>query len=107
MKIAVSSSGSDPDSEMDERLGRCPYFMILDTSTGKMEAIVNTAAESSSGAGTRAMQLLVDRGVEVIISGRIGPHASAMLGDSGMESVTGRSGKVGKVLEDFRRERGL
>jgi predicted Fe-Mo cluster-binding NifX family protein len=107
MKIAVTSSGPEPDSEMDERLGRCPYFMIMDTATGKMEAVVNTAAESSSGAGTKAMQLLIDKGVEIIISGRIGPHASAMLGETGMESVTGRSGKVGQVLEDFRRERGL
>jgi len=107
MKVAITSSGPEPDSEMDERLGRCPYFFIMDTATGKMDPIVNTAAEASSGAGTKAMQLLVDKGVEVVITGRIGPHASAMLGETSMEAVTGRSGKVGQVLEDFKRERGL
>jgi len=31
MKIAISASGPDKDSSVDERFGRCPYFMIVDT----------------------------------------------------------------------------
>lgn len=92
---------------MDDRLGRCPYFVILDTTTGKLESLKNSAAEASSGAGTRAMQALVDKGVKVVITGRIGPHASAMIEETGMEFITGKSGKVESVLDDFKKARGL
>ncbi|MCG7844249.1 MAG: hypothetical protein MIO90_02325 [Methanomassiliicoccales archaeon] len=92
---------------MDDRLGRCPYFIILNTATGEIESFVNKAAEASSGAGTQAMQGLVDKGVDVIITGRIGPHASAMVAETHMEVVTGKNGKVQDVLDDFKRSRGL
>jgi len=107
MKVAVTSSGPGTDANMDDRLGRCPYFVVMDTDDGSIESLPNTAADASSGAGTKAMQILLDIGVQVVITGRIGPHASAMLEETGMGAVTGRSGKVGKVLEDFRLEKGL
>lgn len=107
MKIAVTSSGPEPSAMMDDRLGRCPYFFIFDTVTGKTESILNKAVDASSGAGTKAMQSLVDKGVDVIITGRIGPHASAMVAETNIEAVTGKSGKVQDVLDDFKRSRGL
>ncbi|HUT27814.1 MAG TPA: NifB/NifX family molybdenum-iron cluster-binding protein [Methanomassiliicoccales archaeon] len=107
MKVAVTSAGQGPESMMDDRLGRCPYFVILDTATGNIESLQNTAAEASSGAGTKAMQMLVDKGVDVVITGRIGPHASAMLAETKLEAVTGISGMVGEVLKDFTKKRGL
>lgn len=107
MKVAVTAAGPGAEAMMDDRLGRCPYFVILDTDSGKLESLKNSAAEASSGAGTKAMQALVDLGVNVVITGRVGPHATAMLEETDMEAVTGRSGQVAQVLEDFRRERGL
>lgn len=107
MKVAITSAGPDTGSMMDDRLGRCPYFILLNTATGDTESFVNEAAEASSGAGTKAMQALVDKGVDVIITGRIGPHATAMVSETNMEVVTGKSGKVQDVLDDFKRSRGL
>jgi predicted Fe-Mo cluster-binding NifX family protein len=107
MKVAVTASGPGTEAMMDDRLGRCPYFVILDTDTGKIDSLRNDAADASSGAGTKAMQALVDHEVSVVITGRIGPHATAMLEETDMKVVTNKSGKVGQVLEDFRRERGL
>ncbi|MBW2001843.1 MAG: NifB/NifX family molybdenum-iron cluster-binding protein, partial [Deltaproteobacteria bacterium] len=31
MKIAVSSTGTDLNSEIDPRFGRCAYFIIVNT----------------------------------------------------------------------------
>lgn len=102
MKVAVTSSGPGTESMMDDRLGRCPYFVIMDTASGEIESFANPAAEASSGAGTKAMQVLLDKGVEVVITGRIGPHAQAMLEETELKAVTGKSGTVGQVLSDFR-----
>jgi predicted Fe-Mo cluster-binding NifX family protein len=107
MRIAVTSSGPGLDSMMDDRLGRCPFFVILDTATGEIESFKNSAAEASSGAGTRAMQTLVDKGVDVVITSRMGPHASAMIEETDMEFVTGKTGRVRSVLDDFKKTRGL
>lgn len=107
MKVAVTSSGPSLDDEMDERLGRCPYFIIIDTATGEVRSVANVAVQASSGAGTKAMQALLDLGVEAVITGRIGPHASALLEEAQLKAFTGRSGKVGQVLDEFRAEQGL
>lgn len=107
MKVAVTSSGEGLDAPMDERLGRCPYFVILDTETGEIESLFNSAAEASSGAGTKAMQLLLDKNVQAIITGKIGPNAAALIEEAEMEALTERKGTVRQVLDAFRRDRGL
>jgi len=101
MKVAVTSSGPGADAMMDDRLGRCPFFVIMDTSSGAVESFQNPAADASSGAGTKAMQALLDKSVEVIITGRIGPHAQAMLDETELKAVTGKSGAVGQVLKEY------
>lgn len=107
MKVAVTSSGPSTDDLMDDRLGRCPYFIIMDTDDGEILSVANKAADASSGAGTKAMQALLDLGVEAVITGRIGPHASALLDEVQLKAFTGRSGNVGQVLNDFRAGNGL
>ncbi|MBI0582011.1 MAG: NifB/NifX family molybdenum-iron cluster-binding protein [Methanomassiliicoccales archaeon] len=101
MKIAVTSSGPGTEADMDDRLGRCPYFVIIDTDSRAIESFANPAADASSGAGTKAMQALLDKGVEVVITGRLGPHAQAMVDETEIKAVTGRSGKVGQVLKEY------
>ena len=101
MKIAVTSSGPGTEALMDDRLGRCPYFVIMDTASGSIESFANPAMDASSGAGTKAMQALLDKGVEVVITGRVGPHAQAMVDETEIKAITGRSGVVGQVLKDY------
>ncbi len=107
MKVAVTSSGPSLEDQMDDRLGRCPFFVIFDSVSGETASVANAAAEASSGAGTKAMQALLDLGVEAVITGRIGPHAAALLEEVELKAFTGRSGKVGLVLQEFRAENGL
>lgn len=101
MKVAVTSSGPGDEAMMDDRLGRCPFFVIMDTVSGSTESFANPAMDASSGAGTKAMQALMDKGVEVVITGRIGPHAQSMLEETDLKAITGRSGVVGQVLKDY------
>ncbi len=76
MRIAFCLKENRIDSPLDERFGRAGWFGIIDGKTGeKMEIIENTAKNESSGAGGKAIQLLVNKDVEIIIAPEFGPKA--------------------------------
>ena len=72
MKIAITSTGSSPESSIDPRFGRCAFFVFYDTETGSTEYVPNAAREAEEGAGPQAVQLVASRGVKKIISGEFG-----------------------------------
>jgi predicted Fe-Mo cluster-binding NifX family protein len=94
MKIAVSSTGPDLDAAVDPRFGRCAYFAVLDTDSGVLDAVANPFLDAAGGAGTQAAQWILDRGIDVLVTGRCGPKAAAVLGDAGIRVVEGVSGTV-------------
>ena len=42
MKIAVTSTGPEMDSVVDERFGRARYFLVVDLDTENIQSIDNT-----------------------------------------------------------------
>jgi predicted Fe-Mo cluster-binding NifX family protein len=67
----------DPsDSVLDERFGRCARFAIINTGRDDAKRILpNPGGEASISAGTGAVQLLVNEGVEGLIAPHLGPKA--------------------------------
>ncbi|MEM2921820.1 MAG: NifB/NifX family molybdenum-iron cluster-binding protein, partial [Candidatus Bathyarchaeia archaeon] len=55
------------------------------------------------GAGVQAAQTVVNRGVEAIIAGNVGPNALQVLSAAGIRVITGASGTVKEVIERYRR----
>lgn len=101
MKVAISSRGLNLDSPVDDRFGRCPYFVLVDPSTNSHEAVPNPYAGAAQGAGTRTAQLLVDKGVDVVLVGNIGPNPTAALRAAGIKVHSGIRGKVSDALYDY------
>jgi len=101
MKIAVSSSGSTMDAQVDPRFGRCQYFIIYDTDSGSSEALANEFQGASGGAGTQAAQMVVSKGVKSVLTGNCGPNAFAVLQDAGVQVVTGAAGTVEDAVKNF------
>lgn len=64
MKICITSEGKTLDSKVDQRFGRCRYFMLIDTTTSEFEIIENTHIQFASGAGIQSGQLMASKGVE-------------------------------------------
>jgi len=93
-KIAVCSTGDSPDSQVDERFGRCTCFMIFDRETGQFESVPNTGGDAAHGAGTGATQELINRQVGVVIAQRVGPKAFSVLQQSGIKIFSGAAGKT-------------
>ncbi len=102
MKIAISASGRDLDAEVDPRFGRCQYFIIADAETEGFEAVDNTSAGASGGAGISAAQMIVDKGVEAVLTGNCGPNAHGVLSAAGIKIITGVSGKVKDAIAEYK-----
>jgi len=79
MKICITSEGKDLDSKVDPRFGRCRNFIFFDTDSGNFEAQENTNAQFQGGAGIQSGQLVVSKGVEVVLTGNVGPNAHIFL----------------------------
>jgi predicted Fe-Mo cluster-binding NifX family protein len=95
MKIAICARGQGLKAEVDERFGRCPYFVLVDMDSRQvLESIENSNAEASGGAGPQAAQLLSRHGVEVVALGNVGPNAVAALEAAGIAAYSGISGTV-------------
>jgi predicted Fe-Mo cluster-binding NifX family protein len=102
MKIAITSEGQSLEAAIDPRFGRCKYFLIMDTDTGKFEAVENSHAQNSGGAGIQAGQLVVSKGVEAVLTGNMGPNAFQVVQSAGVKVITGVSGKISEVLERYK-----
>lgn len=98
----MSATSGDLEAQVDPRFGRCPYFVIVDIDTMKFEAIPNTSATAMASAGIQAAQTLVQRGVQAIITGNVGPNAYQALSPAGVRIVVGVSGTVRDVVEKFK-----
>jgi predicted Fe-Mo cluster-binding NifX family protein len=61
------------------------------------------ASSATGGAGIQAVQTIADKGAKVVITGNIGPSAFGALSAAGIEIVTGASGTLREVVEQFKR----
>ncbi len=102
MKIAVSSTGPDLDAEVDPRFGRCAYLLVVDPDSLEMEVIENQNKMMGGGAGIQTARMVAERGVEVVLTGNCGPNAYQTLSAAGVQIITGVSGTVRRVVEDFK-----
>ena len=102
MKIAISSTGKDLNSNVDPRFGRCAYFIIVDPDTMEYEAVENQSAMLGGGAGIQAAQFISSKGAEVVITGNCGPNAVRTLEAAGIKIITGYNGTVRQAIEDFK-----
>jgi len=104
MKIAVSATHRSLDADVDPRFGRCMCFVIVETEGNEIKnhkEIDNNAIRATRGAGIQAAQTVANEGVEVVITGNIGPNAFNVLTQTGIEVVTGVTGKVKEAVEKY------
>ncbi|MDD3626294.1 MAG: NifB/NifX family molybdenum-iron cluster-binding protein [bacterium] len=101
MKIAVSSTGNDLESAVDPRFGRCGKFIIIDKDSGNFEVVENPNATAGGGAGIQTAQLVADKGVEVVLTGNVGPNAFRTLEAAGIKIFTGIEGTVKSAIEKY------
>jgi predicted Fe-Mo cluster-binding NifX family protein len=105
MKIAVSAMKPSLNSPIDPRFGRCRYLIFIDAETMELEAAENPNIMSLTGAGLQTAQIVANKGVQVLLTGRLGPNTEQALAAAGIEVVTGVEGTVAEALGRYKRSR--
>jgi predicted Fe-Mo cluster-binding NifX family protein len=82
--IAITVVSPDLKAELDPRFGRAPYVLLVDPGTLDWTSLENPGRQARGGAGIRLAQLLNDRKVDAVISGRFGPKATDALEKAGI-----------------------
>ncbi len=103
MKICITSDGNTLESNVDPRFGRCAYFLFYDTETDKFEALENTNASGMGGVGIQNGTMMAEKGVDVILTGNLGPNAANVLQQAGIRAITNVSGKIKDAVENFKK----
>ena len=103
MKVCVSALSNVLDAQVDPRFGRCQFFVIVDSETMKFTAVSNVASAAMHGAGIQAAQMMTNKGVEVVLTGNVGPNTFGTLSAAGIKVMTGVSGTVRDAVEKYKR----
>lgn len=101
MKISISAKGKTLDSLLDERFGRCEYFLIYDTKNEQLNVLENKGQTAAGGAGIKAAQQLIDEKVDLIITGHLGPNAYELIGKSGIKAYKCKSMLISSAIEKY------
>ena len=102
MNIAICSQGPYLDSPVDQRFGRCAYFIIINPDSGEFAAEANPGVHAAGGAGVQAVQFLGDKGVDAVLAGNVGPKAAAALSAGRIKVYGGINGTVAESIELYR-----
>jgi len=102
MKICITSSGDNLESQIDQRFGRCSYFIIWDDTNNTFEAIANPNIDAGSGAGVQSAQLVVAKQVSMVITGEVGPKAEQVLQAAKLRIITGENGNIKEAIEKYK-----
>jgi predicted Fe-Mo cluster-binding NifX family protein len=101
MKIAISAMDKDPNTQIDPRFGRAPYFVMVDTETMDFQMFDNKNCNHPSGAGIQTASFIADQGVGAVLTGNCGPKAMQALTEAGIQVFTGHTGTVQEAVDHY------
>jgi predicted Fe-Mo cluster-binding NifX family protein len=103
MRIVVTAEGAGLDASASSVFGRCQAYVFVETDSMEAETLENPAINTASGAGIQAAQFVVEKGVEAVVTGNVGPNAYSVFQASGVPVYLLQGGTVRDVVEAFRK----
>jgi len=102
MKIAVTSTGTDIDSEVDPRFGRAAYIIVVDSETFDFEVLDNKEnVNALKGAGIQAARAVSDAGADVLLTGFCGPNAFKAMNAAKISVANDAKGTVKEAVQAY------
>lgn len=103
MEVAIPSKNCEIGSKMDNKFGRCSYFLIVDPDSREVNCWENNKG-GESGVGISVAQFLADEEIDVVLTENIGPKALETLDRAGIEAFKA-SGTIEQVIEEFEEDK--
>lgn len=75
MKIAICADTKSTLDTISSRFARCNFYAIYNVETNEYQFVDNTAKDSPSGAGSKAVKIISDLNVSVVLAPKLGPKA--------------------------------
>lgn len=104
MIVAVTTAGPGLESAVDQRFGRAPFLLIVDTGTMSCDARPNHLAAETGGVGTRLAGMLARANVEMVLTGTVGPHARQALDQAGIQTASCGTGSAREAITAMLRQ---
>ena len=102
MRIAVTATGPELSSPIDQRFGRAKYLLMVDTPERTVLAIENHAGmNAAQGAGIQAAQSVIDNKATILITGHCGPKAFRALKAAAVDVYLAPGGTVDEAISRF------
>ena len=104
MKLAITVNTATPDTALEPRFGRTPYFAICDLENNdQLTFVENVATQEAHGAGVMAAQILIDNNAEAIVCAKYGPNGSQALNQAGIACyLFGAETSIEGVVESYK-----
>ncbi len=107
VRIAIPTEKGGLEDSIYPRFGRAPTFTIIDIEEKQVKnvkVIENPGYRASGGAGVKAVQLLANEGVEIVMGPTPGPNAYFALKNAGIKHYPVQGLNVREAVEAFLRE---
>jgi predicted Fe-Mo cluster-binding NifX family protein len=102
MILAITSTGKELTSGLDQRFGRTKYIIIYNTDDFSFECFDNTVnLNAQQGAGIQTAQNIVDKGANIIISGNLGPKAFRVLDTAKVKAFASKDSTVEEAIQSY------
>ena len=102
MKLVFPSDGNSIESNVDQRFGRCAYFVSYDTKTKESTAVSNAQNyQAVQGAGIQAATHVVNMKADVCICGHCGPKAFKVFNTAGVKVIVSVNGSIKDAIAKF------
>jgi predicted Fe-Mo cluster-binding NifX family protein len=100
MKIVISATGRDTDSDLDETFHRCSFYLIIDTETNSCKTLENTIRDHPSEIGAMTGQIVANEGIDAVITADIGPRAFEIFERYGIKMYRAK-GNIDDAIRQF------
>jgi len=102
MKAGVLAEGDTLSSYVADDFGHAPYFLIVDMDTLDHQVIKNEFV-NAVGAGMKVADAIIGLGVDLVITGGIGPHGYNKLTGAGIKVSSDEDGTVEECIRNVKR----
>lgn len=101
MKIAIASTENNVNADIATDFRECRYFIIADMcDLSSYEIILNPYQDQLGGADIFCAQMIISRGVEMLVTGVCTDDARRIFETAHIRVVTDQSGTVASWIEE-------